>query len=222
MPIQVICQRARIAGITTIIDGAHASGQLSLDLSALQADFYIGNCHKWMLSPKGAGFLFARHDVQYLVEPLIVSWGYLPRLIEPRESAFIDLLQWTGTHDPSAALSVSTAIEFMQVNYWEKVQVSCHNLLRTAIEKMCDLTGLPPLYPLDSSLYYQMGTVPIPQVSDLNNLKRCLYTDYKIEIPVIDWNNHHFLRISVQGYNSADEIDAFISAMTKLLPEMRL
>jgi isopenicillin-N epimerase len=222
LPVQIICQRARAEGIITLIDGAHAPGQLPLDVSILQADFYIGNCHKWMLSPKGAGFLHARHEVQNLVEPLIVSWGYQSRLTAPSESAFIDLLQWTGTRDPGAALSVPAAIAFMRANHWEDVQVKCHNLLRNAIERMCDLTGLPPLYPLDSQFYYQMGTIPIPQVRDLTELKRRLIADYKIEIPVIDWNNRHYLRMSVQGYNSKDDIDALVNAMSELLPSMKL
>ena len=124
MPVQLICQRARQAGIITLIDGAHAPGQLPLDLSALQADFYTGNCHKWMLSPKGAGFLYARPEVQDLVEPLIVSWGYQSCTNPPKESRFIDLLQWSGTKDPAAALSVPAAIDFMRQHHWDEVQRS--------------------------------------------------------------------------------------------------
>jgi isopenicillin-N epimerase len=221
MPVEQICRRARAAGILTLIDGAHAPGQIPLDLSTLQADFYTGNCHKWMLSPKGAGFLYASPEVQQLVEPLVVSWGYQNRITNPRESPFIDLLQWSGTHDPAAALSVPAAIEFMNANRWVDVQLSCHNLLKNGLERMSELTGLTPLYPLESNLYHQMGTIPIPLVRDLAELKRCLYADYRIEIPVIDWNGHHYLRLSVQGYNSAQDVDALINAMAELLPSMQ-
>ena len=220
MPVQAICQRARSAGIITIIDGAHAPGQIPLDLPSLQADFYTGNCHKWMMSPKGAGFLYARPEVQSLVEPLIVSWGYQSRVTSPRESKFIDFLQWIGTKDPSAALSVPAAIEFMNANHWEDVQVRCHRLLRSTMERVGELTSLAPLYPLDSDLYYQMGTIPIPHVRDLNELKLRLYNEFKIEIPCIDWNDCHFLRLSVQGYNSEHDLEQFINALRKLLPSM--
>jgi isopenicillin-N epimerase len=222
MPVRAICQRARAAGIVTVVDGAHAPGQVPVDLSQLQADFYIGNCHKWMLGPKGAGFLFARSDIQHIVDPLIVSWGYQSRLTDPRESAFIDLLQWTGTKDPAAALSVPAAIDFMRRNHWEDVQVRCHQLLRNTVERMCEITGLSPLYALDSDSFHQMGTIPIPQVSDLKTLKNRLYSEFNIEIPCIDWNNHHFLRLSVQGYNSEEDLEQLMSAMRQLLPAMRL
>jgi isopenicillin-N epimerase len=66
-----------------------------------------------------------------------------------------------------------------------------------------------------------MGTIPIPLVRDLAELKRRLYADYRIEIPVIDWNGHHYLRLSVQGYNSAQDVDALINAMAELLPSMQ-
>lgn len=220
IPVQLICQLTREAGIITIIDGAHAPGQITVDLSSLQPDFYVGNCHKWMLSPKGAGFLYARPEAQNLIEPLIVSWGYQSRLTSPYESTFIDFLQWSGTKDPAAALSVPAAIAFMEENHWDDVRLKCHNLLRSAIERICDQTGLSPLYPLDLDFYQQMGTIPIPKVRDLMDLKHRLYSEYKIEIPCIEWNHQHFLRLSVQGYNSEDEIDLLISALFKLLPIM--
>jgi len=220
LPVQLICQQAHEAGIITVIDGAHAPGQLSVDLSLLHADFYIGNCHKWMLSPKGAGFLYARSEVQNMIEPLIVSWGYQSKYSSPRASTFIDFLQWSGTKDPAAALSVPSAIEFMMNNHWDAVQTRCHSLLHSAIERICALSGLSPLYPLDSNFYHQMGTIPIPKVKDLTELKTRLYHDHRIEIPCLDWNDRHFLRLSVQGYNSEAEIDLLVSALDKLLPIM--
>lgn len=219
-PVQRICKRAREAGIITLIDGAHAPGQLILDLSSIQVDFYVGNCHKWMLSPKGAGFLYARSEVQYHIEPLIVSWGYQSSLTSPRESTFIDFIQWTGTKDPAAALTVPTAIAFMKEYHWDDVRARCHHLLCSTIKRICDQTGLPPSYPLESDFFHQTGTIPIPQVRDINELKSHLYNDYKIEIPCIDWNNHHFLRLSVQGYNSGDDIDKLVCALSKLLPNL--
>ncbi len=218
MPVEHICARARNAGIITIVDGAHAPGQIDLDLAALQADFYTGNCHKWMLGPKGAGFLYARPAMQALVEPLIVSWGYQSTYSTPKESRFIDLLQWTGTKDPSAALSIPAAIEFMQRNRWDEVRVRCHHLLRSAMAKICALTCLEPIYPLESSLYHQMGTIPIPLVRDVAELKRRLYTDYRIEIPCLEWNGRHFIRASVQGYNTEDDLDQLVLALENLLP----
>lgn len=220
MPIEIICQRAREEGIITIIDGAHAPGQIDLNLSNIGADFYTGNCHKWMLSPKGAGFIYAQPDVQNLIDPLVVSWGYQSRLTSPCESTYVDLLQWSGTRDPAAFLSVPAAIDFMDENHWESVQLRCHQMLRDAIEKICKLTGLQPIYPMDSGYYHQMATVPLPMIKDHNELKKQLYDDYKIEIPCIEWEKRQFLRISVQGYNSDQDIDTLISALTKLLPNL--
>lgn len=221
LPIRQICQRAREIGILTVIDGAHAPGQIHLDLTALQADFYIGNCHKWMLSPKGAGFLYAHPKVQNLIEPLIVSWGYQSLVSAPKESVFIDLLQWMGTKDPSAALTVPNAIDFMRTYHWDDVRADCHHKLSDAMQTTCEFTGLPPIYPVNSDLYQQMGTLPIPRIKDINILKSRLYKDYKIEIPCIEWKNQHFLRLSVQGYNTAQDIDQFLNALKVLIPELK-
>jgi isopenicillin-N epimerase len=220
MPVQMICQRARQAGILTLIDGAHAPGQIPLDLASIQADFYVGNCHKWMLSPKGAGFLYAQPEVQNLIEPLVVSWGYQSKYTTPRESTFIDYLQWTGTKDPAAALSVPAAITFMEDNHWCEVRATCHHILHYAMETIGELTGLQNIYPTDSDFYYQMGTIPIPRVKDLSNLKSRLMTDFKIEIPYIEWENHQYIRLSVQGYNTQDDINQLVVALGELLPIM--
>jgi isopenicillin-N epimerase len=75
-PIKPLIDRARERGIVTIVDGAHAPGQIDLNLRELGADYYSGNLHKWLMSPKGSAFLYVRKEMQHLVEPLVVSWGW--------------------------------------------------------------------------------------------------------------------------------------------------
>jgi isopenicillin-N epimerase len=103
LPVAEICAAARAVGALAIVDGAHAPGQLPLDLEALGADVYAGNCHKWLSAPKGSAFLWARADHHAWIDPLVVSWGY--------DDGFAARHGWQGTRDPAAALAVPAAIE---------------------------------------------------------------------------------------------------------------
>jgi isopenicillin-N epimerase len=219
LPVEKICELARTAGILSIIDAAHSPGQIPLDLEALGADMVFGNCHKWMMGVKGAAFLYVRRELQPLIEPLVVSWGFNPAPETTSGSRFIDLLQWIGTKDPTAALAVPAAIQFMQEHDWETVRSQCHELLHQAIERICNLTGLAPIYPLDSDFYSQMGVAPLP-ASDLAALKRRLYQDFKVEVPLVQWQDRQFIRISIQGYNSQQDVDALVEALQILLPQV--
>ena len=216
-PVETICRKARQAGILTLIDGAHAPGQIDLNLSAVDADFYFGNCHKWMLSPKGAAFLYTRKDIQGLVEPLVVSWGWSADNNNTTGSRYIDILQWTGTYDPSPVLSVPAAIQFIHEHDWKDVRRHCHALLEKALIRTSEITGLPARYRLDnlagSFLPPQLGILPLPGDTNLNELKFNLYEKYRIEIPCIDWNGSKFLRISIQGYNDETDVDVLINAL---------
>ena len=109
-PIKPLIDRARARGILTVVDGAHAPGQIDLNLRELGADFYSGNLHKWLMSPKGSAFLYARKEMQHLVEPLVISWGWEAE--KPGPSKFIDEQEWTGTRDIAAFLSVPSVIQF--------------------------------------------------------------------------------------------------------------
>lgn len=218
LPVEQIIRRARQAGLITVIDAAHTPGQLPLDLGNLGADFLFGNCHKWMMAPKGSAFLYVRREWQEQIEPLIVSWGYHPMPEMSSGSRFLDLLQWTGTHDPAAWLSVPAAIRFMEEHHWDMVRHRSHLLLRQTLEAAAEITDLPLAYAQDSD-YAQMGIVPLPFVP-AKVLKERLYQGYRIEIPVIEWAGKVFLRISVQGYNTPDDLQALLGAMKHLLSEL--
>jgi len=220
LPAAEICARARHAGILTLIDGAHAPGQIALDLQSVGADFYTGNCHKWMLAPKGAAFLYARREVQEMVKPLVVSWGWeldLPGSLKlPGSLRFIEEQEWRGTDDPSACLAVPAAIDFMRQHDWESVRPACHALVRQAISRIQELTGLPSAYQ-DEHSYHMMAIAELPHQPDLPAFKARLYEEHRVEAPCIEWNGGHFIRISVQGYNDQRDIDKLIEAMRKLL-----
>lgn len=210
LPVQAICRRAREAGILTIVDGAHAPGQIPLNLSELGADLYTGACHKWLCAPKGSAFLYARREVQARLDPLVVSWGW--ENDTPSGSQFVDHHQWQGTRDIAAFLATPAAIQFQAEHHWEAVRAGCHALAREARRQINELTGLPALCPDSSEWFGQMAAVRLPPV-DVETLKTRLYDDYRVEVPVFKWNDQPILRFSFQGYNSAADVEALVRAL---------
>ena len=213
-PVKAVCRRARDAGIITIVDGAHAPGQIPVNLSALGADIYTGACHKWMLSPKGASFLYVRPGIQPRLEPLVVSWGYDPDPGFGSGNRFIDVHEWQGTRDIAAFLSVPAAIDFMADNRWDQVSDACHHRAIKARQRIDQLTGLEPICP--ESFFGQMCSVRLPEWVSLNKKQR-LYEEFRIEIPLVQWRDQHFIRVSIQAYNTEEDVDALLVGLAALL-----
>lgn len=216
-PVKQICTRAREAGILTIVDGAHTLGQIALDMQDIGADFYLSNGHKWLCSPKGSAFLYTRRERQHLVEPLVVGWGWGPERNVFSGSDYVDYLQWLGTNDLSAYLAVPAAIRFQEEHNWTAVRERCHGLLQEAIDRICLLTGLESVY-AGTDAFRQMAVAPLPLISDLKRMKAELYQAYRVEVPLVEWNGRHFIRVSVQGYNSPADIENLLAALQVLLP----
>lgn len=220
-PVAELCRRARARGILCVIDGAHAPGQIDLDLEAIDADFYMGNCHKWLCAPKGAAFLHARPERQPLLTPLVVSWGWEAR--EPGPSPFQDFFGWTGTHDPSAYLSVPAAIAFQAEHDWPHVRAACHDLAAEARMRIGALTGLPPITPDNTEAgptwWAQMCALPLPRRTDMSadQLRARLWDEFSVEVPITDWRDQRFVRVSIQGYNSPRDVDRLLEALAAVL-----
>lgn len=200
LPVEEICRRAAKAEILTVIDGAHAPGQLDLDMQTIGADFYCGNCHKWLSSARGAGFLFARPDRQHLLEPLVVSHGW--RSENPGPSPFLDNFTWSGTIDPAAYLSVPAAIDFWEQNDWPEVRSACHRLLAECEERILALSGLPPISP--AKMWAQMRLVLLPGSAEAYQPH---LEERRIVVPLSEQRGHTGVRISVQAYNSPSDLD---------------
>jgi isopenicillin-N epimerase len=214
-PVAEICRRARAAGILTIVDGAHAPGQVPLNLTKLGADIYTGACHKWLCAPKGAAFLYARPEVQPWLEPLVVSWGWEAE--KPGPSRFVDWHEWQGTRDLAAYLTVPAAICFQAEHDWDDVGRRCHQLAVETRGRIDALTGLPPISP--DTWFMQFFAARLPEC-DLDVLKVRLYDEHRIEAPLIRWNGQAFIRVSFQVYNDEADADALLRALAQLLPAL--
>lgn len=206
LPVEEICRRASKAGILTVIDGAHAPGQLDLDMQAIGADFYCGNCHKWLSSARGAGFLYARPDRQHLLEPLVVSHGW--RSDSPGQSPFLDNFNWSGTIDPAAYLSVPAAIDFFEQNDWPAVRSACHRLLAACEESILALSGLPPVSPAE--MWVQMRLVVLRGSAESYQPG---LEENRIVVPLGEQRGHTGIRISVQAYNSPSDLDRLVHVL---------
>ncbi len=224
-PVAELCALARQAGIATLVDGAHAPGQVALDLQALGADFYTGNCHKWLCAPKGSAFLHVRPQHQERIQSNVVSWGYVAQNLGQStgghtgfdaytgRSTLERRLQWQGTRDLAAYLTVPAAIEFQAQHDWPARRQRCHDLALRTLHAVLARNGLQAV--AADAAYGQMVPIPV-QTRDADGLRRTLFEQHRIEVPVTQHGPHTFVRVSVQAYNTQAELDTLVGVLAQL------
>jgi isopenicillin-N epimerase len=216
-PVEKLCRRARDEGIVTVIDGAHAPGHFELSLDALGADFYLGNCHKWLLAPKGSAFLHCRSDMQERLRGLVTSWGYDEHVDVHERYTGTSMLerrhQWQGTRDLAAFLAVPAAIRFRHKHDWKSHTELSKVLLKDAVREILAQSKVTEdLLPAVSDQDLQMIAVPIMERGS-SNLTQWLFEHHCIEAPVTRHGDQSFLRLSMQPYNSASDVERLLHAL---------
>ena len=211
-PVKEICKIARKKNILSIIDGAHAPAQINLDISDINPDIYVGACHKWMCSPKGVSFLYSKKEYQKKIDPLIISWGYEPE--KTNNNQFIDYHQWQGTRDMSAFLTIPETINFLEKNNWREVTKECYKINLWAKKEINSLLNEEALS--TDEFNGQMCSFYYKSKKDLNDFNIKFYLKYKIQLPFIEWNDKTLFRISIQAYNSKNDINFLLNALDDL------
>jgi isopenicillin-N epimerase len=202
LPVEEVCAAARSAGVLSIVDGAHVPGHVPLDIRAIGADVYAGNCHKWLCAPKGAGFLWAREEHQDWIEPNVVSWGY------HEDAGFGERHGWQGTRDPSACLAVPAAIAAH--GEWD---LDAAKGLADDAERRLGTYGLRPLRGIRAPLMRALTV----RATDPGVLQRRLYDEHRVEVPVYAWEDATLLRVSIGPYNDEADLDRLVAAVKDVL-----
>lgn len=213
-PVEDLVLALAARGIDTLVDGAHAPGMLPLDLDALGAAYYVGNCHKWLCAPKGAGFLHVRPDRQAALVPVSISHGATSARTD--KSRYRLLFDWTGTTDPTPALCVPAALRFMGgllPQGWPGVMRANRALALQARDLLCKSLGVAP--PAPAEMLGSMTSLLLPAATvDLDTLWR----EEGIEVAVFDWKNRpaRILRVSAQLYNSPADLEKLDACLRRL------
>jgi isopenicillin-N epimerase len=231
LPIAELVRELESRNIAVLVDGAHAPGMLPLDLDALGASFYTGNCHKWLCAPKGAAFLWVREDRRESVRPAVISHGANADV--PRSERYRVEFDWTGTDDPSAVLAIPVALRFLGTllpGGWDAVRAHNRALLLAGRRLVADALDHPPLVP--EAMLGSMASLRIPAgerfdfAEDdralplrLDPLHDRLFREFRIEVPVLRCPAHpgRLLRISAQLYNRIEDYERLADALREIL-----
>jgi isopenicillin-N epimerase len=210
LPIAALVATCRAHGIQTVVDGAHAPGQIPLDVTAIGATWYIGNHHKWLCAPKGSGFLTTAADAA--AHPVVTSHGASP------EYGLHAELDWAGTHDPSPHLAVPTAITAVghAGGGWPAIFARNHALVLALRDRLVDALGRATRLAPDDALGC-MVTVPIAlpaNVAPFALQVRLLEDGW--ELPIVDFAGGPYLRLSAHLYNHEAEADLLAAKLRSL------
>jgi isopenicillin-N epimerase len=227
LPAKALCAEARRRGVLTLVDGAHAPAFLPLDVDDVAADYYGANCHKWLLAPTGAGFLYLGPGAWERLAPLQVSWGWKAagaRLDERDEfgsTPRLRFLEFEGTRDPCPWLAVPEAIRFQEEIGPARIRERIAELTAYVRRRLTGLAGLAPATPDRPGLCGAMTAFALPPGVDPVALRRRLAEEWKVEAPVIDRPDRLLIRASTHFYNTEEEVDRLAAALAALLPSPR-
>ena len=229
LPIERLVAALAGRGVEVLVDGAHAPGMVPLDLGALGAAYYSGNCHKWLCAPKGSAFLWVRRDRQPDIRPLTISHG--ASAARPGRSRFRLEFDWTGTDDPTAWLAVPRAIQYLGSllpGGWPELMARNRALALEARRLLCAAVGSAP--PCPEEMVGALASIILPDgpTTEIgwrrpDPLQRRLFDGWGIEVPVMSWPAapRRLVRISAQLYNAPADFERLAEALRRELAAER-
>ncbi|KAF2965019.1 hypothetical protein GQX73_g8550 [Xylaria multiplex] len=211
-PIKEIVSELANLSIDTLVDGAHAPGMIPLDITDINAAYYVANCHKWMCAPRGVGFLHVRRDRAHSIKPLVIARS--PFVVNKSKHSHLEhSFGWMGTYCPSAVLTLPTSIAYLGnviPGGYNSLISRNHDLTVLARRIICRTLGIP--LPCPDSLIGSMATIPLPnspgsEQEGMLPIQQILWRDHGIVVPIYSWPSYpkRVIRLSVQAYNSLDQ-----------------
>ena len=210
-PIADLVALCQSRGVEVLVDGAHAPGMLDLDLDALGAEYYVGNCHKWLWAPKGCAFLHVRSDKQDTIHPAVIS------LREAEGYPF--QFDWSGTKDPTAWLALGAALEFRAWLGGLAVQRHNHALVVEASEQIASVLGWELASPVEMTGCIRAMRITGSEHADAEQalaLHHYLADTHHIEV-LVHAHKGLWVRLSAQVYNEIGDYAVLLAGLQRWL-----
>ena len=208
-PVEEITRALQAKGVKVMVDGAHALGQLDLNLDDIGADWYTATAHKWFYAPKGSAFLYARDPAALALRPLSVSHYY--------NDPFPLCFDYVGTRDVTAFLTLSPAQDFIEQHGAADIRNWLTSLSRAGIEPLSRV-GATPIAP--DSMFAAMRAYTLPQSrevrpEDAQELINGYWDRHRIQVAASAYQGKLLLRLSAQIYSDLDDINHLVDVLDR-------
>ena len=221
LPVAELISISHAHGAMVLIDGAHALGQIPVDVAALNADFWLGNGHKWLYSPKGSAILWVRPDRQSLIEPTTISW-------EGRGATHFQLaFSYVGTTDNTRVLAMGAALDYRaSIGSEAAIMRYMHDLAVSGGQALAAAWGTEVLFQDDTDRIGAMVDVRVPTTNAtlVSLMGPALMTRFNTFVPVYDlFNvggstpNTFYARVSAQVYLEISDFEFLASAVKDII-----
>jgi isopenicillin-N epimerase len=215
LPVDAIVNAVHDRGVPVLIDGAHAPAMLPLDLSALGADFWVGNLHKWAFAPRPTALLVVAEAYRSMIEPLIVSWNV--------GHGFPSSIEYAGTLDYTSWLAAPTAVHVLRTLGLDRIQRHNAELAAYGQEVIAAALGVEPAaLPQPGPGPVSMRIIPVPpelvgDVAAADALRLRIAADLRCEVSTEYWNGQGFVRICAHVYNRREDYEQLASGLARML-----
>jgi isopenicillin-N epimerase len=210
-PVTKIVAAAHERGVPVLVDAAHAPGQIHVDLGQIGADFWVGNMHKWICSPRAAAYLHVAPEWRDVVRPAVASHGYA--------SGFHESFDWTGTFDPVTILAIPAAFGFWStLGGWDEVRRRQRDTVDDGAKRVA--AALDSHSPIHVRFRAAMRIIELPVTLEADSARRIeatLADVYKVEVSLMPLHDKSWVRVCGQVYNTPDDYDRLGEALRALL-----
>ena len=214
LPLAEMAAACRARGVPVLVDGAHAPGAIDVDIAGLGVDWYVANLHKWAFAPRSCGVLWAAPERRQGLHPGVLSWGVT-------SGDWLQEFDWTGTRDPSPWLAAPAALDFMrEVLGIAAMRHHNHALARESAALLARRWQRPWTTP--ESMIGCMVTVALPErigpadAATAQCVRDALFERHAIEVPVIARAGALWVRVGLQVYNDASDVERLADAVVAL------
>jgi isopenicillin-N epimerase len=215
LPVGRIVRALRELGVPTLVDGAHAPGMVPVDVSAIGADFWVGNLHKWAFAPRPTALLVVASHQRARVQPLVVSWQH--------PMGFPDAVEYGGTLDYTAWLAAPTGLHFLRTLGVDRVRRHNADLVAYGQRVVAGALGTSPVPgPWSADVSMRLVRLPLTGGEELAvPLRLAIASELRCQLPVVAWCGELFVRLAAQVYNRAEHYDRLAAGLPVLLERHR-
>ncbi|GIG66348.1 aminotransferase class V-fold PLP-dependent enzyme [Phytomonospora endophytica] len=215
-PIARIAAELRSRGVPLLVDAAHVPGHIPADVTALGADFWVGNLHKWAFAPRGSALLTVAPEWKDRIRPLVISWE--------NEAGYPVAVEYNGTDDWTNYLAAPAGVELLDDLGPELVAAHNRRLAHYGLSVLSKALNVETPDAGPSELAMRLVFLP-EGVGDTQEkcarIEQAVRDELRTELTVNSFGGTGTMRVAAQIYNTpadyerlADRLPALLHSLT--------